>query len=174
MKELLQEIKMLQGVLGVFVFAEKTGVVARDVPPSFRDPALVRMGQFTQMFFANRVAIQQRFTSFELKNDESLLLLKKIDKNAFLVTICEPTVSMPLVNMTTSMLLAELKAAAMVANNGGASAGQGAPTQEDKAAAPSAPPAPVAAPPPPPSAPPAPAAAPPPPPTTNSCRLRRC
>ena len=139
---------MLQGVLGVFVYTEQTGIVVSDVPPSFREPALVRMGQFAQVFFSNRVALQQRFTSFELKNDESLLLLKKIDDVAFLVTICEPTVSMPLVNMTTSMLLAELRAAVVVG--------------KDRPVAPAPPaaskPAPVAAPPVPPPTPSAPVA----------------
>lgn len=117
MNELLQEIKMLKGVLGVFVYDGQSTILASDVPPNFREPSLIRMGQFAQTFFGNRVAKQQRFSSFELKNDESLLLVKKIDENIFLVTICEPTVSMPLVNMTTSMLLAELKAALAVAKD---------------------------------------------------------
>ena len=115
MNELLQEIKMLQGVLGVFVYDGQNGIVASDVPSNFREPSLIRMGQFAQTFFGNRVALQQRFTSFELKNDESLLLLKKIDNTVFLVTLCESAASMPLVNMTTSMLLAELKAAMAMA-----------------------------------------------------------
>ncbi|MEN8141018.1 MAG: hypothetical protein ABFR97_07330 [Thermodesulfobacteriota bacterium] len=112
MKELLQEIKMLKGVLGVFVYSGPKGIIASDVPNSFREPSLKRMGQFTQLFFANRVARQQRFTSMEVKNDESLLMLKKVDDVVFLVTICEANASMPLVNMTTSMLLSELKSAA--------------------------------------------------------------
>ena len=115
MKDLLQEIKMLQGVLGVFVFTTDKGIAGSDVPPSFREPALLRMGKFSNSFFGNRVALQQNFSSFEVRNDESLLLLKKIDDTACLITICEPTVSMPLVNMTTSMLLAELKTAVSMA-----------------------------------------------------------
>nr|MDA3971219.1 hypothetical protein [Desulfobulbaceae bacterium] len=50
--------------------------------------------------------------SLEVKNDESLFLYKKIAEGVTLIVICEGDVSMPLVNMTTSMLLAELKASA--------------------------------------------------------------
>jgi hypothetical protein len=112
MKDLLQEIKMLQGVVGVFVYTRDLGVIAMDVPPTFSEPALDRIGSFVKAFFGNQVTLSRDVISLEVKNEESLFLYKKIDDNGTLVTICDAKVSMPLVNMTTSMLLAELKAAA--------------------------------------------------------------
>ena len=112
MKDLLQEIKMLQGVVGVFVYTRDLGVIAMDVPPTFSEPALDRIGSFVKAFFGNQVTLSRDVISLEVKNEESVFLYKKIDDNGTLITICDAKVSMPLVNMTTSMLLAELKAAA--------------------------------------------------------------
>jgi hypothetical protein len=112
MKDLLQEIKMLQGVVGVFVYSSNLGVIAMDVPPTFSEPALDRIGSFVKVFFGNQTTQAQDVMSLEVKNKESLFLYKKIDDGGTLITICDVNVSMPLVNMTTSMLLAELKAAA--------------------------------------------------------------
>ncbi len=112
MKDLLQEIKMLQGVVGVFVYTTNLGVIAMDVPSTFSEPALDRIGNFVKAFYGNQTTQDCDIMSLEVKNDDSLFLYKKIDSGATLVAICEANVSMPLVNMTTSMLLAELKASA--------------------------------------------------------------
>ncbi len=111
MKDLLQEIKMLQGVVGVFVYTRDFGVIAMDVPLTFSEPALDRIGSFVKAFFGNQTTISRDVMSLEVKNKESLFLYKKIDEGGTLITICDANVSMPLVNMTTSMLLSELKAA---------------------------------------------------------------
>ena len=112
MKDLLQEIKMLQSVVGVFVYTKTLGVIAMDVPSTFSEAALNRIGSFVKAFFGNQTTIANDIMSLEIKNEDSLFLYKKIDDNGTLITICDVNVSMPLVNMTTSMLLAELKDAA--------------------------------------------------------------
>jgi hypothetical protein len=113
MNDLLQEIKMLKGVLGAFVYTDKFGLVACEMPPSasFTLASMEKVGVFVKRFFSNPTTVEFGVMSYEIRNSESLLLLKKIDSHATLVTICEPVVSMPLVNMTTSMLIAELKSA---------------------------------------------------------------
>ncbi len=112
MNDLLQEIKMLKGVLGAFVYTDKFGLVASDIPPSanFTVSSMERVGLFVKRFFGNPATIELGVMSYEIRNKDSLILLKKIDDHATLVTLCESDVSMPLVNMTTSMLIAELKA----------------------------------------------------------------
>ncbi len=113
MNDLLQEIKMLKGVLGAFVYTDKFGLVACDMPPSasFTVASMDRVGQFVKRFYSNPTTLELGVMSYEIRNNESLMLLKKIDDHATLITICESAVSMPLVNMTTSMLIAELKSA---------------------------------------------------------------
>ncbi|MDA3969931.1 MAG: hypothetical protein PF442_01115, partial [Desulfobulbaceae bacterium] len=101
MKDLLQEIKMLQGVVGVFVYTPDLGVIAMDVPPSFNEPACERMGSFAKTFFCHQTTRSRDIMSLEVKNDESLFLYKKIAEGVTLIVICEGDVSMPLVNMTT-------------------------------------------------------------------------
>ncbi len=145
MKDLLQEIKMLQGVVGVFVYTNNLGVIALDVPPTFSEPALDRIGSFVKAFFANQTTMAQDVMSLEVRNKESLFLYKKIDEGGTLITICDVKVSLPLVNMTTSMLLAELKAAADLVtvkpdfaklNNGPAESSLSSVTSESQVAAP--------------------------------------
>ena len=114
MNDLLQEIKMLKGVLGAFVFTDKFGLVACDMPPTankYTIDSMERVGAFIKRFFNNPTTIELGVMSYEIRNSDSLMLLKKIDDHATLVTVCEAEVSMPLVNMTTSMLIAELKSA---------------------------------------------------------------
>jgi hypothetical protein len=113
MNDLLQEIKMLKGVLGAFVYTDKLGLVACEMPPSatFTISSMEKVGVFVRRFFANPVTRELGVMSYEIRNSESVMILKKIDAQATLVTVCEPSVSMPLVNMTTSMLIAELKVA---------------------------------------------------------------
>ncbi len=113
MDDLLQEIKMLKGVLGAFVFTDKFGVVACDMPQdtAMSLPSMERVGVFLKRFFANPTTVELGVMSYEIRSDDNLILLKKIDDHGTLVTVCEPEVSMPLVNMTTSMLIAELKVA---------------------------------------------------------------
>ena len=112
MNDLLQEIKMLKGVLGAFVYTGKFGLVAYEMPSaaSFTVSSMERVGVFVKHFFGNQATVALGVMSYEMRNSDSLILLKKIDDHATLVTFCEPDVSMPLVNMTTSMLIAELKA----------------------------------------------------------------
>ncbi|PLX49541.1 MAG: hypothetical protein C0613_07335 [Desulfobulbaceae bacterium] len=113
MNDLLEEIKMLKGVQGAFVYTEKFGLVASDMPASagFSLAAMERLGVFVKRFFSNPTTMELGVMSYEVRNPESLILLKKIDNQATLITVCDTTVSMPLVNMTTSMLIAELKSA---------------------------------------------------------------
>ncbi len=113
MNDLLQEIKMLKGVLGAFVYTDKFGLVACEMPPSasFTVSSMERVGVFVKRFFGNQATVEFGVMSCEIRNNESLMLLKKIDDNATLITISGSEVSVPLVNMTTSMLIAELKAA---------------------------------------------------------------
>lgn len=112
MNDLLKEIKMLKGVLGTFVYTDTFGLVACDLPPStnFTIPAMERVGDFVKRFYSNPLTVELDVMSYEIRSDASLMLLKKIDEHATLITLCDPGVSMPLVNMTTSMLVAELKA----------------------------------------------------------------
>ena len=53
MDDLLQEIKMLKGVLGAFVYTDKFGVVACDMPQNatFSIPSMERVGVFVKRFF---------------------------------------------------------------------------------------------------------------------------
>lgn len=113
MNDLLQEIKMLKGVLGAFVYTDKFGLVASEMPPaaSFSLASMERVGVFVKRFYSNPTTVQLGVMSYEIRNSESLMLLKKIDDHATLITVCASDVSMPLVNMTTSMLIAELKSA---------------------------------------------------------------
>ena len=111
MDALLNELKMMPGLIGSFVYTNKNGVVGSDLPRLFRLEALKKVGGLLSRTQQMTESVGMELTGFEIKYEESLMLIKGVDRGAILVVICEPNVSLPLVTMSASMLLPELKLA---------------------------------------------------------------
>ncbi|HPQ39425.1 MAG TPA: hypothetical protein PLV45_03550 [bacterium] len=111
MESLLNEVKLLPGVMGSFVYSNTKGVLASNLPTLFRNEALKQVGALLGRIYKLAESTGIDVSNYELKYEEALLMIKQIDKEACFVVVCEPSVSFPLVNMTTSMLVPELKAA---------------------------------------------------------------
>lgn len=144
MEELLQEVKILPSVIGTFVYAEKNDTVYPDLPKLFQGKDLNQIGRSLTKVFKLNEKTKHSVNTMELLYNETLILVKQIDPDSCLVVICEPAANIPLVTMTTSMLVNDLKAAVTKAISS-------PPAQPPKpAAAPKTAPAKAAAPPPPP------------------------
>ncbi len=134
MEELLQEVKVLPSVIGTFVYSEKNDTVFPDLPKLFMGKDLNQIGRSLTKVFKLNAKTNQAANTLELLYNETLILVKQIDNDSCLVVICEPSANLPLVTMTTSMLVADLKTA--VANALQAPKKKAAP--QKKAAAPAA------------------------------------
>lgn len=142
MDSLLQEITMLPGVLGCFVYTGEQQIAGSKMPPIFKENSLKTIGSLlTRTVQMGRMA-QLDFSGIEFKFNESLLIINPIAKGALLVIVCEPKVNKSLISMTMGMLIADIEAA-MAKGIVTPSAGQ-APTPPQPAASPKSTPPPQA------------------------------
>lgn len=111
MEELLQEVKILPSVIGTFVYTEKNDTVFPDLPKLFMDKDLSQIGRSLTKVFKLNAKSNQAANTLEMLYNESMILVKQIDTDSCLVVICEPSANLPLVTMTTSMLVTDLKTA---------------------------------------------------------------
>ncbi len=115
MNELLQEIKLLPAVIGSTIHINGKKEIFSDLPKVFQAKS-ADIGRSMERLFKLK---QARDISFiEVKFDESVMLIRPVDQESSLITICESGVNFPLVNMTASMLTSELKNAVDTARKG--------------------------------------------------------
>jgi len=111
MDSLLQEINMLPGVLGCFVYNSKQQVAGKKMPPIFKDNAIQNIGNLLARTIQMGSMAELNFTDIELKYNESVIIVNPLAGGALLVIICEPTTNKSLVSMTTGMLAKDIEAA---------------------------------------------------------------
>lgn len=111
MDSLLQEINMLPGVLGCFVYNSKQQVAGKKMPPIFKDNAIQSIGNLLARTVQMGSMAELNFTDIELKYNESAIIVNPLAGGALLIIICEPTTNKSLVSMTTGMLGKDIEAA---------------------------------------------------------------
>ncbi|MBU0485664.1 MAG: hypothetical protein KKB30_14260 [Proteobacteria bacterium] len=134
MNEILHEIKLLPSVVGSYVHINGLKEIHSDLPKVFLGKA-EQIGLSADRLFKAKDTSGIEINNLEIKFDESLVLAKQIDEAASLITICESGANFPLVNMTTSMLISELKVAVDNARKGASSSAANLPPAAPKVAA---------------------------------------
>ncbi|MCX5864345.1 MAG: hypothetical protein NTW42_04665 [Deltaproteobacteria bacterium] len=108
MDELLQEIKILPGVLGVFVSVDKPDIIFSYVPDGYDHETLKLMGVSLQRIFKMNASCQLSVNSVEMRFPDAMVLVKHLSDGSLLVILCETEANFSLINMTSNMLLGEL------------------------------------------------------------------
>jgi len=108
MDELLQELKMLPGVLGVFVSVDKPDIIFSFVPVGYDHETLTLMGVSLQRIFKMNASCRLSVNSVEMRFPDAMVLVKHIRDGSLLVILCETEANFSLINMTSNMLLGEL------------------------------------------------------------------
>jgi hypothetical protein len=111
MNSLLQEINMLPGVLGCFVYNSKQQIAGKKMPPIFKDNTMQSIGNLLARTIQMGGMAELKFTNLELKYNESTILVTPLTGGALLLIICEPTTNKSLVEMTIGMLSKDIEAA---------------------------------------------------------------
>jgi|GEM_PF-560176 len=109
MDSLLQEINMLPGVLGCFVYGKNQQIIGSKMPPVFKEHAIQTIGNLLARTIQMGNMIQMRFADIEIKYNESLLVINPLANGSLLVSICAPTTNKSLVSMTTGMLAKDIQ-----------------------------------------------------------------
>lgn len=108
MDELLQEIKMLPGVNGVFVYIDQPDVIFSDVPDGYDHDTLKQLEISLERIFKMNDSSQLSVNSIEMLFEDTMVLVKHVNNGASLVILCEPQANFPLINMTSNMLVSEI------------------------------------------------------------------
>ena len=108
MQKILEELKATPGILGASVYKSKRGILATNLPEIFKAETQKRIGNILHRVFKLNETVKLDVNSFEIQYDEALLLVKKLCNTSSLIIICEPDAKVHLVNMSVSMLTADL------------------------------------------------------------------
>ncbi|MBU2538536.1 MAG: hypothetical protein KKH22_08850 [Proteobacteria bacterium] len=108
MDEILQEIKMLPGVVGVFLSVDKPDIVFSYMPKGYDHETIKLMGVSLQRIFKMNASCRLSVNSVEMRFPDSLVLVKDICDGSLLVIFCETEANFSLINMTSNMLLGEI------------------------------------------------------------------
>ncbi len=110
MDSLLQEITMLPGVLGCFVYTGEQQIAGSKMPPIFKENSIKTIGSLLSRTIQMGSMAQLDFSSIDIKFNESLLVIKPMGKGALLVIVCEPSANKSLISMTMGMLVGDIEA----------------------------------------------------------------
>ncbi len=143
MQDLLSEIKNVQSVMGSYVHINGNKEMISDLPKIFLNKMQDVGGVFDRVIKV-ALATNMHTSTIEFKYDEAVIFLRPIDQESCLISFCETDVNKKLLNMTTGMLINDLKKGVEEARK---SAGKGAP--EKPAPPPASEPEPPSEPPPP-------------------------
>ena len=108
MQKILDEIKITPGVLGAAVYTSKHGILATNLPEMFKADTQKRIGNILHRIFKLNKTVNLDVNSFEIQYDEALLLIRKLCDTSSLIIICEPDAKVHLINMSVSMVSADL------------------------------------------------------------------
>ena len=108
MDTLLQEITMLPGVLGCFVFNTEQQIVCSKMPPIFRENSMKSIGSLLSRTVQIGSMAMLNLKGIEMKYNESLLIIKALPKEALLILICEPSANKSLISMTIGILAEDI------------------------------------------------------------------
>ncbi len=135
MDNLLQEIQALPHVTGGYVYIQTLGPMFSNLPGSYEKSSLNQIGYSIQKIFEHEDSDDLNVDNIELKFTDATILIRKINMDSALITICEPGANLPLVNMTTGMLTKELINAVSKARQAVKQHEENAAAQKAKAAA---------------------------------------
>jgi hypothetical protein len=118
MQEQLKEIKNVQSVMGSYVHISGSHEIHSDLPKIFLSKVKEIGEVFDRVLKVNQ-ATNMHASTIEFKFDEAMIFLRPIDQDACLITFCETDINKKMLNMTTGMLVNDLKAAVELVRRGG-------------------------------------------------------
>lgn len=111
MNALLNEINMIPGVFGCFIYSDHQKLVDAKLPPIFKEDAVNTIGNLLTRTLKMGAMANLDITGMEFKLDVSFLIIKPLLNGAVLAMICEPGVNRSLLKMTLGMLLTDIQKA---------------------------------------------------------------
>lgn len=108
MKEILDDLKDLSGVIGAGVYHSQNGLLATNLPAIFTEKKLIEIGKLlTKLLSAGRMSFPD-LTDLSLQYDESAILAREFDDTSIIFLLCDPAFNQNLITMSLNLLQQEL------------------------------------------------------------------
>ena len=105
MKQVLEEVKAIPGVVGGFVFNSRKGVAANNLPPVFKEAKLVNIGKMLSKMYLSGKTNFSDITEISLYYEESVVIIREAAPDLFLIVISDPSVNLNLLTMSLNLIM---------------------------------------------------------------------
>ena len=108
MKQAIDELKAIPGVVGACLFGAKEGLLQSNLPGIFKPDKLTAVGkQLTKLLAAGRMSFDD-LNDLSLHYDESVVIARELRKGLIVFAICDPSFNHNLLTMSLNLLQEEL------------------------------------------------------------------
>ncbi len=109
MKDILNEIDMLPGVVGSCLFSKERGQICSGLPPSFTDEAVQAIANRVTRLVQMGGIVDMDVQTIALRFDIFTIMTMPVDSETLLLIACESGATARLIATTISMLTGELQ-----------------------------------------------------------------
>ena len=88
MKQVIEELKAIPGVVGGCIFDSRKGIIANNLPPIFKEAKLSNIGKLLSKMYASGKNNFSDITEISLYYEESVVIVREASANMFLIAIC--------------------------------------------------------------------------------------
>ena len=129
MKQAIDELKAIPGVVGACLFSQQEGLLQSNLPGIFKADKLGAVGkQLAKLVTAGRMSFSD-LNDLALHYDESVLIARELRKGLIVFAVCDPSFNQNLLTMSLNLLQEELREQpeSAMASEGGKAATPAAP-----------------------------------------------
>lgn len=109
MIHLIDELKVIPGVIGASIVSSREGLKVANFPSIFKPERLTAVGHhLLKLYSAGRMSFDD-LSDLTLSFDESVVVARELEKGTLLFAICDPTFNQSLLTMSFNLLHEEYK-----------------------------------------------------------------
>jgi len=108
MTYVIEELKVIPGVLGACIVQADVGVTAANLPAVFKKERLELIGNSLAKIYAAGATTLDDFSCLSLHFDESVIVARAVGADTFCFVICDPAYNLNTLIMSLDLLQAEI------------------------------------------------------------------
>jgi len=109
MKQMIDELKTIPGVVGACVYSSREGLKFSNLPGIFRPERLAAVGKhLAKLYSAGRMSFDD-LTDVCLHYEESVVVARELQKNLLVFVVCDPAFNHNLLTMSFNLLQEEIQ-----------------------------------------------------------------
>jgi len=107
MMHLIDELKVIPGVVGACIFDTRDGLKVTNLPVIFKPERLNVVGKhLAKLYSAGRMSFND-LVDITLNYDESVIITRELEKNTLIFAVCDPSFNHNLLSMSFNLLQEE-------------------------------------------------------------------